>query len=75
MPFNSDTYHMNKQRRLAREYLAEARHFKALATTDDRPWWRDHYAFRASMLVRSARWAMQSFRFYRRMKRITNNNG
>jgi hypothetical protein len=55
MAFNSDTYHANKQRRMAWRDLDQARRFRAEGQTE-----------RASTWVKSARLAMRLSVMYRR---------
>jgi hypothetical protein len=55
MAFNSDTYHANKQRRMAWRDLDQARQFRAEGQTE-----------RAGIWVKSARLAMRLSVMYRR---------
>lgn len=52
MPFNSDTYHMNRERRQAREQIAQARDIKARAAAGAAYEWE---VARIPTLVRLAR--------------------
>lgn len=63
MPFNSDTYHANKQRRTAWQTLAEARAIKARA---DRGEAYDWEVETISRRVKSARLAMRLHLMFRR---------
>lgn len=70
MAFNSTTYHMNKNRRIAWERLHEARALVAEAAAQPDASFAASLRMIAAGRARSARYAMQSHLFWRRIRAI-----